>query len=314
MRYIKNTLDFMLPKRSIITLGKFDGLHRGHKKLVNRVKELKKPGFETVIFTFDVSPVMRLSDPSFKMILTGEERFHLAKGMDVDCLVECPFVPEIMHMDAKDFVREILVRQMKAAHLVVGPDFHFGHKRGGTTALLKEMGKQYGYQVDVLEKVTDGGAAVSSTRIRREIMEGNLEKANDLLGYPFFVEGEIVHGKHLGHTIGIPTINQRPSVHKLLPPFGVYASITQIDGEPYFGISNIGVKPTVGDSRPGVETYLFDVDKELYGKQAHVRLYEFIRPEYKFPSIAQLQHQIKKDEAACRNYFRDRGKKVFTSV
>ena len=173
MRYIKNTLDFMLPKRSIITLGKFDGLHRGHKKLVNRVKELKKPGFETVIFTFDVSPVMRLSDPSFKMILTGEERFHLAKGMDVDCLVECPFVPEIMHMDAKDFVREILVRQMKAAHLVVGPDFHFGHKRGGTTALLKEMGKQYGYQVDVLEKVTDGGAAVSSTRIRREIMEGN---------------------------------------------------------------------------------------------------------------------------------------------
>ncbi|MGI6008147.1 MAG: bifunctional riboflavin kinase/FAD synthetase [Ruminococcus sp.] len=305
MRYITNTLDFMLQKRSIITLGKFDGLHRGHRKLVDRINALKKPGFETVIFTFDVSPVMRLSDPSFKMILTNEERLHLANRMGVDCLVECPFVPEIMHMDAKDFVREILVNQMKAAHLAVGPDFHFGHKRGGTPGLLKEMGRQYGFQVDILDKVMDGSREISSTYIREEIMKGNLQKANELLGYPFFVEGEIVHGRHLGHTIGIPTINQRPSLHKLLPPFGVYASVTEIDGEPYFGISNIGVKPTVGDSRPGVETYLFDVDRQLYGKQAHVRLYYFIRPEYKFPSVVQLQHQIKKDEETCRKFFRD---------
>lgn len=305
MRYITNTLDFMLQKRSVITLGKFDGLHRGHQKLVKRVKELKKEGFATAIFTFDVSPVMRLSDPSFKMILTNEERRRLAEDMGVDCLVECPFVPEIMHMDAKDFVHEILVNQMKAAHLVVGPDFHFGYKRRGTTGLLQEMGRQFGFQVDILEKVKDGDREISSTYIREEIIKGNIRRANDLLGYPFFVEGEIVHGRHLGRTIGIPTINQRPSLHKLLPPFGVYASITEIDGEPYFGISNIGVKPTVGDERPGVETYLFDVDKELYGKQARVRLYHFIRPEFKFPSVAQLQHQIKKDEASCRKFFRE---------
>lgn len=305
MRYITNTLDFVLQKRSIITLGKFDGLHRGHQKLLNRVKELKTSGFDTGIFTFDVSPVMRLSDPSFKVILTNEERLYVAKKLGVDFMVECPFVPEIMHMQAEDFIREILVNQMKAAYMIVGPDFHFGYKRQGTTELLIEKSSQYGYQVEILDKLMDGEREISSTYIREEISTGNMEKAHELLGYPFFVEGEIIHGNHLGRTIGIPTINQRPCAQKLLPPFGVYASITEIDGEPYLGISNIGVKPTVGDKLPGVETYLFDVDKQLYGKKAHVSLCHFIRPEYKFNSLPQLQHQIKKDEAVCRKYFKE---------
>lgn len=303
MKYITNTLDFVLQKRSIITLGKFDGLHRGHQKLLNRVKALKKAGFDTGIFTFDVSPVMRLSDPSFKVILTNEERRCVAEKLGVDCLVECPFVPEIMHMKADDFIREVLVNQLKAAYVIVGPDFRFGYKREGTADLLIEKSNQYGYQVEVLDKLLDGQREISSTYIREEISAGRMEKANELLGYPFFVEGEIIHGRHLGRTIGIPTINQRPCAQKLLPPFGVYASITEIDGEPYFGISNIGIKPTVGDKSPGVETYLFDVNKQLYGKNAHVSLYHFIRPEYKFNALSQLQHQIKKDEVVCRKFF-----------
>ncbi|UWP59947.1 bifunctional riboflavin kinase/FAD synthetase [Ruminococcus gauvreauii] len=305
MKYITSSLDFVLNRRSAITLGKFDGLHRGHRKLLNCIKNFGEDGFETVIFTFDVSPVMRLSDPSFKIILTNEERRHVAEREGVECLIECPFVPEIMHMDARDFVREILVNQMKAAYIAVGPDFHFGYKRQGTPELLAEMGRKYGYSVDIIEKEMDGEKEISSTYIREEILAGHIEKANELLGYPFFIEGEILHGNHLGHTIGVPTINQRPCAQKLLPPFGVYASVTEIEGIHYFGISNIGMKPTVGDRFPGVETYLFDCDEQLYGKQACVRLHHFLRPEFKFSSLTELQHQIRRDEAQCLQFFRD---------
>ena len=185
MKYITSSLDFVLNRRSAITLGKFDGLHRGHRKLLNCIKNFGEDGFETVIFTFDVSPVMRLSDPSFKIILTNEERRHVAEREGVECLIECPFVPEIMHMDARDFVREILVNQMKAAYIAVGPDFHFGYKRQGTPELLAEMGRKYGYSVDIIEKEMDGEKEISSTYIREEILAGHIEKANELLGYPF---------------------------------------------------------------------------------------------------------------------------------
>lgn len=173
MKYITKNLDFQLDKRSVVTLGKFDGVHKGHSKLINRVLEIGKEGYETVVFTFDVSPLVRLGTRIKRTILTNEERRILLERRGVDCLVECPFVPEIIRMEPEDFIREILVKQLRAAYVVVGPDFHFGHNRKGNPELLRQAGTQYGFEVEILSKETRENArsaAPGSVRyFRKEI-------------------------------------------------------------------------------------------------------------------------------------------------
>ncbi len=303
MRYIRNTLDFQLEGRSAVTLGKFDGLHRGHEKLIRRVLRLKEKGFETVVFTFDVSPLVKLGNRIRRTILTNEERAGILEEQGLDCLIECPFIPEVIRMEPEDFIREVLAVQLRAACVIVGPDFRFGHDRKGDVRLLAEMGKQYGFQVEVLEKETLEERAISSTWIRETLREGNMERVNELLGYPYFVREEVVHGRQLGRTLGMPTINQIPEDGKLLPPFGVYASRTTVGGETYFGISNVGVKPTVEVPFAGVETYLFGCSRDLYGLEACVEFYHFVRPECKFDSVEELREQIRRDARTGEAYF-----------
>ena len=305
MRYITNTLDFQLEKRSVVTLGKFDGLHRGHDKLITRTLELGKKGYDTVVFTFDVSPLVKLGTRITRTLLTNEERKVLLERKRIDCLIECPFVPELIQMEPEDFIREVLAVQLRAAYVIVGPDFHFGYKRKGTPELLKKLGHRYGFEVEILDKEMDEEREISSTWIIETLREGRIEKVNHLLGYPYFVKGKVVHGRQLGRTWGLPTINQIPANGKLLPPFGVYASKTYINGEEFYGISNIGVKPTVEVPFAGVETYLFECNENLYGKEAWVEFYHFMRPECKFDSVEELREQIQRDAQAGRNYFRD---------
>ena len=231
MRYITNTLDFQLEKRSVVTLGKFDGLHRGHDKLITRTLELGKKGYDTVVFTFDVSPLVKLGTRITRTLLTNEERKVLLERKRIDCLIECPFVPELIQMEPEDFIREVLAVQLRAAYVIVGPDFHFGYKRKGTPELLKKLGHRYGFEVEILDKEMEEEREISSTWIRETLREGRIEKVNHLLGYPYFVKGKVVHGRQLGRTWGLPTINQIPENGKLLPPFGVYASKTYINGE-----------------------------------------------------------------------------------
>ena len=305
MRYITNTLDFQLEKRSVVTLGKFDGLHRGHDKLITRTLELGKKGYDTVVFTFDVSPLVKLGTRITRTLLTNEERKVLLERKRIDCLIECPFVPELIQMEPEDFMREVLAVQLRAAYVIVGPDFHFGYKRKGTPELLKKLGHRYGFEVEILDKEMDEEREISSTWIRETLREGRIEKVNHLLGYPYFVKGKVVHGRQLGRTWGLPTINQIPANGKLLPPFGVYASKTYINGEEFYGISNIGVKPTVEVPFAGVETYLFECNENLYGKEAWVEFYHFMRPECKFDSVEELREQIQRDAQAGRYFFRD---------
>ncbi|NCC44289.1 MAG: bifunctional riboflavin kinase/FAD synthetase [Clostridia bacterium] len=306
MRYITDTLDFQLDKRSVVTLGKFDGMHRGHSKLVTRALEIGKEGYETVVFTFDVSPLVKLGTRIKRTILTNEERKVLLEKKNLDCLIECPFVPELIQMEPEDFVREILAVQLRAAYVVVGPDFHFGYERKGTPELLEKLGVKYGFDVEILDKEMDEDREISSTWIRESLQEGNIEKVNELLGYPYFVKGKVVHGRQLGRTWGLPTINQRPEDGKLLPPFGVYASRTFVNGKVFFGISNVGVKPTVEVPFAGVETFLFECNEDLYDKEAWVEFYHFVRLECKFDSVEELRGQIQRDARLGERYFKDK--------
>ena len=249
MKIIEGTTEFQIEEQTAVSLGKFDGLHLGHQLLVERILEKKREGLKSLIFTFDFG--------DRPVLLLPQEREELLRRRGVDYLLECPFVEEISHMEAEDFVKEILVRRLHARYLAVGTDFHFGHHRKGDYRLLKRMGAEYGFEVEVVEKACWQGEEISSSRIRRELEQGNMELVGQLLGYAYSVTGEVLHGRKIGRTLGLPTINLLPEERKLLPPNGVYATRTVIAGEIFEGITNIGYKPTVGgETRRGVETYL----------------------------------------------------------
>ena len=283
------------PFRSAVTLGKFDGLHRGHQKLIQCIQSHKKEQYKTVIFTFDVPPRSHMLHTPPKFLLTYEERRELAQNFGVDILAECPFTDELMHMEPEQFVKEYLVDRLHVGFLAVGPDFRFGHGRRGTPQMLSELGEIYDFQVEVLEKEKDGSRDISSTYVREELEKGNIEKENHLLGYTYFTRGEIVHGRQLGRTIGIPTANLIPPDMKKLPPNGVYVTESLIGGKLYQGVTNVGYKPTVKENFLGVETYLFCCDEDLYGQEAEVRFHHYLRPEIKFASLGELKQQLDKD-------------------
>ena len=217
--------------RSSVTLGKFDGLHRGHQKLINLIRREQGEKNRSVIFTFDVSPRSYILHSPPKYLLTYEERRELAENLGVDILAECPFTEALMHMEPEDFVKEYLAERLHARYLAVGPDFRFGYQRRGTPELLKELGRTYGFRTEIVEKEKYKGRDISSTFVREELEKGHIEEVNQLLGYTYFTKGEIVHGRQLGRTIGIPTANLIPPVIKKLPPNGVYITESLIQGK-----------------------------------------------------------------------------------
>lgn len=290
--------------RSSVTLGKFDGLHRGHQKLINLIRREQGEKNRSVIFTFDVSPRSYILHSPPEYLLTYEERRELAENLGVDILAECPFTEALMHMEPEDFVKEYLAERLHARYLAVGPDFRFGYQRRGTPELLKELGRTYGFRTEIVEKEKYKGRDISSTFVREELEKGHIEEVNQLLGYTYFTKGEIVHGRQLGRTIGIPTANLIPPVIKKLPPNGVYITESLIQGKTYQGITNIGYKPTVKENFLGVETYLFSCNADLYGQEAEVRFYRYLRPEIKFSSLEELKCQMLKDIEEGKSYFR----------
>lgn len=308
MKYIKHTLSFEAEGGSVVTLGKFDGLHRGHMLLVDRVLEIgRQEGLETVVFTFAVPPAMRVAHEPAHQLLTNEERHLRLENYGIDLLVECPFSEEVMRMEPEAFIREILVEKLHAACVVVGTDFHFGYQRRGSARMLKELGPDYGFRTEIIEKAREDGREISSTWIKEELRKGRMERVEQLLGYPYTVREKIVHGRALGRTIGVPTINQVPGKEKLLPPYGVYVSRVKVLGKEFYGMTNIGVKPTVRENFTGVETYLFHCQEDLYGQTAEVSLLHYQRREQKFPSVEALQAHLKKDEAEAEEYLKTQG-------
>lgn len=312
MEFITDLLSLKIEKRSAITLGKFDGLHRGHQLLIHRVLQKKKEGYTTAIFTFDTPPNRLLNGQSGGTILTNQERRTLAERFQLDWMIQCPFTKEVACMEPEDFIREVLVEKMNVGFIVVGKDFRFGYQRKGDTELLFQLSKRYGYQVVVLSKEQYQGRDISSSYIRETLSTGDVELAGILLGYPFFISGKVIFGKQFGRQMGIPTANQLPDARKLLPPNGVYASRVWLEEKWYYGMTNIGVRPTVEHtSQKNVETYLFDYQGDLYGRELTVQLLHYERPEVRFDSAEGLKQQLYLDLVTTKEWLYTENKVIF---
>ena len=301
MQYITGTRNFELKEKTAVTLGKFDGVHRGHQKLLSEVFRFREQGLKTAVFTFATAPGALISGKPMTMITTNEERRRKLESMGVDYLVEYPFNKDVASMEPELFVSDVLCRRMRAGAVVTGTDFHFGHNRRGDVHTLAELAPKYGYEAVVVEKISDGSRIISSTYIREELAAGRIRKANELLGYPYSITGTVVHGRHLGTTLGFPTVNILPPPEKHLPIFGVYLSETVIDGRIYDSLTNVGRKPTIAGEHPvSVETYIYNLSQDLYGKEIEVRMIDFFRPEIKFDSLAELQERVTFDKEQGR--------------
>ena len=297
MRYLKGK-DILLTDTAV-TLGKFDGFHLGHRELLDDV--IKAEGLTSVVFTFDLNPHNLFSEREIKLIDTNDERSLLLSSTGLDYLIDYPFTKETADTEPEAFVRNVLAGQLGVKHIAVGRDFTFGKGGRGNVELLSKLSSKYGFTLKVYDKLCADGGVISSTRIRECIERGEMEEAARLLGRPYWITGEIIHGNAIGRTVGMPTIHQRPDDTKLLPPFGVYVSDTLIDGKLYRGITNIGLKPTVGtETRPGVETWLFDFDRDVYGEFAIVNILSFVRHEKKFNSVDEVKTQVMKDAEKAR--------------
>ncbi len=316
MEYIHGTTEISRTRGSVVTLGKFDGFHRGHQKLISYSLEKNQGGAgETVIFTFSTSPQHFLIGRGGDALNTREEKIYLANKMGIDVLIEYPFTEQVRRMDPLLFLKQVLLQQLKAKEIVVGEDWRFGYQGKGTAALLVEMQDKLGYRATVLEKELYRGEVISSSRIKDCLRRGQMEEANAMLGYSYGLTGEIIHGKKLGRTLGIPTINQIVTEEQMMPLSGVYRAEVILDGITYAGICNVGRKPTIAGINPvGVETFLFDFHQDVYGKIARVNFLEFIRPERRFESLEELKKQILQDESIVRDRILNEKRKDSTEI
>lgn len=302
MQIIENTTEFHLEHKSAVALGKFDGIHLGHRRLLDRVLEQKKQGLRTVVFTFDTSAASFFGGEE-KELTTREEKRDAFSRLGIDVLIEFPLNRETAATEPEEFVSHYLAAQMQTSYLCAGPDISFGKGGAGDYALLADYAKTYGYRVELIDKVRVDGEEVSSTRVRQAVRAGEMEKAAAMMGAPYRVSGKVAHGRQLGRKLGMPTANLIPDERKLLPPNGVYYSRARLGEKIYRGISNVGYKPTVSEEKIlGVETYLYDFTGEVYDRDMDVELLAFRREERAFENVEALRRQIEADVEAGRNF------------
>lgn len=297
MQYITKLDSFCGEYKTAVTMGKFDGFHRGHQTLIKKVKEYTSQDVKSMVFAFDMNR---------QSLMTNEERKTYLEDQ-VDYLIECPFTKEIREMKAEDFIKDIIVDKCKAAYVVIGTDFRFGHGKRGDADMLARYAQVYGYHLDVLEKARYEDRVISSSYVKEALQQGDITLANTLLGYKYRVSGKVEHGKKLGRRLGFPTMNIAPMERKLVPKYGVYTCQVIIDGVTWRGIGNVGVKPTVtNEPKLLIEVYVFDYEEDAYGKEIEVCFCRFEREEKKFTSIEALKAQLEKDILSGRQYFDER--------
>lgn len=284
---------------TVLTIGTFDGVHIGHQKIIKRLVEISEiKNLTPSLLTFFPHPRMVLQkDANIKLINTIDEKKDILKQFGISNLVIKEFTKEFSRLTAEDFVKNILVDHLKAKHIIIGYDHHFGRNRNANIEDLKQFGKDFDFEVEEISKQDINDVAVSSTKIRAALQEGNIKTANTYLGYNFMLTGKVIDGKKLGQTINYPTANLHiEETYKLIPKHGVYIVKSIIDNNTVYGMMNIGHNPTVNGKHQTIETHFFDFNKDLYGQNLKIELLQRLRDEQKFNSVEELQSQLHIDK------------------
>lgn len=293
----------------VLTIGTFDGVHLGHRKIIDALCERAKAiGGESVIFTFDPHPrkVVAPQETNLRLVTTLEEKISLLEQSGVDHLIIYPFTKEFSQLSYEQFVEKVLVGQIHTNYLVVGYDHKFGKNRQGDFEFLKDCAKRYGFHIEKMDVLLINEANVSSTKIREAIQQGDFETANAYLGYAFKLHGTVVEGQKLGRKLDFPTANVETSdPDKIIPGYGVYAVKVNVSGKQYSGMLNIGNRPTVNhnaDNR-SIEVHILDFKDDIYGQPIELTFFKKLREEQKFSSLEALKEQLKKDKTDTFNFF-----------
>ncbi|MDI9308720.1 MAG: bifunctional riboflavin kinase/FAD synthetase [Limnohabitans sp.] len=306
MKIFQSIQEFKSDKKTIITIGTFDGVHKGHQKVLSKlINEARECELESLLLTFDVHPRIILEKESEVQLLTTNcEKIKLLEEEGIDNLVIQKFDKQFAELPGRDFVQQVLVEKLNTKKVIIGYDHRFGKNRQCGIEDLILYGEEFGFEVEQISAKEIDEIKISSTRIRNAILEGRIGIANDYLGYHYFFSGVVVKGKQLGRTIGFPTANiQIDSIQKIVPKYGVYVVTGENGGEVYKGMMNIGVRPTVDGQNLSVEVHFFDFDQDVYGKEFKINILEFVREEKKFDSIEELKAQISRDKEFSLNYF-----------
>jgi riboflavin kinase/FMN adenylyltransferase len=291
-------------EKTALAMGNFDGLHVGHRRLIMMASEgAAEQGLKSAVFTFSNHPRSVIAGMgAIKNIMRPSEKAEAIEAMGIDYLFSIPFGTQIQQMPPADVIRELLLGKFNAAHVYCGFNYHFGFCAEGDAATLRESGRKLGFGVSVLEAERVGGIVASSSAIRTYISEGRMEDCAKLLGRNYSVGGEVVVGNRLGRKLGFPTVNIMMDEDMIVPPHGVYVTNCYLDGHVYAGVTNVGVRPTVGDGKKSIETHMFDFDRELYGSMIKVEFLKKTRDEKKFASLEELSAQIGEDCREAREY------------
>jgi riboflavin kinase/FMN adenylyltransferase len=307
---VQNTEHFRIESPTIVTIGTFDGVHLGHQKILNRLKQLKKEtGLKTVVLTFEPHPrkVLFPEQKDLKLLTMIDEKLELLEKYGVDVTVVYPFSHSMAEMEADDYVKNILVKELNVKHLVIGYDHKFGKNRSGDISVLRSFEKKYNFTVEEISAKDIDHIAVSSSKIRKALEDGHLDQASLFLGHRFLLTAKVIKGKQLGRTIGFATANLQPGAEeKLIPKIGVYFVSVHIDGNDHYGMLNIGYNPTTdSDNKIKIEVHIFDFDADIYNKVLTLNFIKRLRDEKKFANLNELKAALEEDKQACFELMND---------
>ena len=292
---------------TVLTMGMFDGVHRGHRQIIDQINSLaEKHGLESCLLTFWPHPRMVLQqDSDISLLTTQEEKMQQLAETGLSNVYVKEFDREFAGLSSEQFVRDFLVQKLQVKILVIGHDHHFGKNREGDFAALQQLSNQYNFEVIQLEAIVEDDRPISSTKIRKALIQADLDYANEALGYRYLITGNVIHGDKIGRTMGYPTVNLQIESYKLLPMDGVYGVRIHLNNEPHYGLMNIGNRPTFSGMEKRVEVYILDYDGDLYEQKIQVELCRRIRNEMKFESKEALSAQIQQDEIEFRNFLKN---------
>ena len=307
MKIYHSIEDFPSDINTIVSIGTFDGVHRGHKTIINRINNIsKKEGLESVILTFDPHPrhVIYSDDQSLRLINTLDEKVDALSGTSLDHLIVHKFTKDFSRIKSVNFIRDILVSKLNMKYMVVGFDHHFGKNREGTFNNLFEISELYDFKIERVGPQNVDDVTISSTKIRNAIIEGDIKKANLYLSSNFSIVGKVVQGNKIGNSIGFPTANiEVANKWKILPKSGVYAVKVVLKKNKYYGMLNLGFRPSIKDDSFVIEVHLFDFDDIIYDEKLKIVFYDRIRDEKKFDHLEKLKNQLKIDKTKCKQFF-----------